>query len=92
MPALIYIALSSVRGPAELVTGWAIPCATDIAFSAMVARMIFPSGHPAIPFLLLLAIADDAMGLIILLEQVRSSHVFAKQTLRRFIKLYQTTS
>ena len=28
--------------------------------------MIFPKGHPAIPFLLLLAIADDALGLILL--------------------------
>jgi len=46
--------------------GWAIPCATDIAFSAMIARVIFPAGHPAIPFLLLLAIADDALGLVIL--------------------------
>lgn len=66
MPALIYLALTSLRGPAELTRGWAIPCATDIAFSAMVARIIFPAGHPAIPFLLLLAIADDALGLIIL--------------------------
>jgi len=65
-PALIYVALASTRGPAELTRGWAIPCATDIAFSAMVARMIFPAAHPAIPFLLLLAIADDALGLIIL--------------------------
>jgi NhaA family Na+:H+ antiporter len=32
----------------------------------MVARVIFPGGHPAIPFLLLLAIADDALGLMIL--------------------------
>ena len=65
-PALIYVALASIRGPAELTRGWAIPCATDIAFSAMVARLIFPTAHPAIPFLLLLAIADDALGLIIL--------------------------
>jgi NhaA family Na+:H+ antiporter len=65
-PGLIYVALASSLGPAELVRGWAIPCATDIAFSAMVARVIFPAGHPAIPFLLLLAIADDALGLIIL--------------------------
>jgi Na+:H+ antiporter, NhaA family len=65
-PALIYVALSLTRGPADLVRGWAIPCATDIAFSAMVARMVFPAAHPAIPFLLLLAIADDALGLIIL--------------------------
>src|ERR671923_1468281 len=55
-PALIYAALASTRGPDELIRGWAIPCATDIAFSAMVARVIFPSAHPAIPFLLLLAI------------------------------------
>ena len=66
LPALIYVALTSVRGPADLVRGWAIPCATDIAFSAMVARIIFPAGHPGVPFLLLLAIADDALGLIIL--------------------------
>jgi NhaA family Na+:H+ antiporter len=65
-PALIYVVLASTRGPAELIRGWAIPCATDIAFSAMVARVIFPAAHPAIPFLLLLAIADDALGLIIL--------------------------
>jgi NhaA family Na+:H+ antiporter len=32
----------------------------------MVARFIFPGGHPAIPFLLLLAIADDALGLVVL--------------------------
>ena len=65
-PALIFVGLASTFGPAELTRGWAIPCATDIAFSAMVARVIFPSGHPAVPFLLLLAIADDALGLIIL--------------------------
>jgi NhaA family Na+:H+ antiporter len=65
-PALIYVFLASTRGPEDLVRGWAIPCATDIAFSAMVARFIFRSGHPAIPFLLLLAIADDALGLAIL--------------------------
>jgi NhaA family Na+:H+ antiporter len=65
-PALIYVALTLTRGPAELTRGWAIPCATDIAFSAMVARLIFPASHPAIPFLLLLAIADDALGLVIL--------------------------
>ena len=65
-PALIYATLVSLRGPADLLRGWAIPCATDIAFSAMVARVIFPAAHPAIPFLLLLAIADDALGLVIL--------------------------
>jgi NhaA family Na+:H+ antiporter len=65
-PAAIYVTLVLTIGPADLTRGWAIPCATDIAFSAMVARVIFPARHPAIPFLLLLAIADDALGLIIL--------------------------
>src|SRR3990170_130522 len=65
-PALIYIAIVQLAGQPELVRGWAVPCATDIAFSYMVARLIFPTGHPAVPFLLLLAIADDALGLIIL--------------------------
>jgi NhaA family Na+:H+ antiporter len=66
VPAVIHLALSSAVGPVELSRGWAIPCATDIAFSAMIARVIFRRGRPAIPFLLLLAIADDALGLMIL--------------------------
>jgi len=65
-PAAIYILLATTLGPASLSRGWAIPCATDIAFSAMIARLIFPAAHPAVPFLLLLAIADDALGLVIL--------------------------
>lgn len=67
-PALIYIGLTRVFGSPELTRGWAIPCATDIAFSYLVAKAIFgrEREHPAIPFLLLLAIADDAFGLIIL--------------------------
>ncbi len=65
-PALLYVALATALGTPALTRGWAIPCATDIAFSAMVARVVFPPRHPAIPFLLLLAIADDALGLAIL--------------------------
>ena len=66
-PALVYIAGAYFTGThASLGDGWAVPCATDIAFSYLVARMIFGAGHPAIAFLLLLAIADDAAGLLIL--------------------------
>ncbi len=66
VPAAVYLALVAWMGRGDLTRGWAIPCATDIAFSYLVARLIFRRGHPAIPFLLLLAIADDAMGLIVL--------------------------
>src|SRR5690606_10100207 len=49
-PASIYAMAVAAFGPDELGRGWAIPCATDIAFSAMVGRLIFPRAHPAIPF------------------------------------------
>jgi NhaA family Na+:H+ antiporter len=67
VPAGVYLLGAAMVGEtAELARGWAIPCATDIAFSYMVARFIFGAGHAAIPFLLLLAIADDAIGLLII--------------------------
>ena len=65
-PALIYVGLTSAGNMPELIRGWAIPCATDIAFSYLVARFILGPTHPGIPFLLLLAIVDDALGLLIL--------------------------
>ncbi|MFV0443739.1 MAG: Na+/H+ antiporter NhaA [Planctomycetaceae bacterium] len=66
-PAAIYAAGAYALGRwDDLGRGWAVPCATDIAFSYLVARLIFGDTHPAIPFLLLLAIADDGLGLIIL--------------------------
>jgi NhaA family Na+:H+ antiporter len=65
-PALIYLTLVHTLGHPELSRGWAIPSATDIAFSYLVARWILGARHPAIPFLLMLAIADDAIGLIII--------------------------
>jgi len=65
-PAAVYIAMTLVFDRPDLTQGWAIPVATDIAFSYLIARIIFGAKHPGIPFLLLLAIADDALGLMIL--------------------------
>lgn len=68
-PIAVYLGLAAVFGSDvydAVARGWAIPTATDIAFSYLVGRIVFGAGHPAIRFLLLLAIADDAMGLIIL--------------------------
>lgn len=66
VPAAIYLALVAVTGTDALQRGWAIPSATDIAFSFLVARWLFGPRHAAVPFLLLLAIADDALGLVVL--------------------------
>jgi Na+:H+ antiporter, NhaA family len=66
-PATVYLAGAAALGSfAALANGWAIPTATDIAFSYLIARLVFGAGHPAVMFLLLLAIADDAGGLVIL--------------------------
>ena len=43
--------------------GWGIPTATDIALAWLVARVVFGRGHSAVSFLLLLAVADDGIGL-----------------------------
>lgn len=68
-PIAVYLGVALVFGSetySAVANGWAIPTATDIAFSYVVGRIIFGAGHPAVRFLLLLAIADDACGLIIL--------------------------
>lgn len=68
-PIAVYLCVALLFGSATydaVSSGWAIPTATDIAFSYLVGRLVFGAGHPAVSFLLLLAIADDAGGLIIL--------------------------
>ena len=59
--------LGRMMFPAEgVLGGWAIPTATDIALAWLVARVIFGARHAAVNFLLLLAVADDAIGLVII--------------------------
>lgn len=68
-PIAVYLGIAYFLGSTTfdaVARGWAIPTATDIAFSYLVGRVVFGAGHPAVRFLLLLAIADDAAGLIIL--------------------------
>jgi NhaA family Na+:H+ antiporter len=62
-PVGVYFLLNGAMGEAEWNKGWGIPTATDIALAWLVARLIFGKGHPAVSFLLLLAVADDAIGL-----------------------------
>ena len=59
--------LGRMMFPAEgVLGGWAIPTATDIALAWLIARVIFGARHAAVNFLLLLAVADDAIGLVII--------------------------
>ena len=65
-PVAVYFAWIYATGSPELAKGWGIPTATDIALAWLVARLVFGKGHPAVSFLLLLAVADDGLGLAII--------------------------
>ena len=65
-PAVVYLVLNHFIGSPEMRRGWGIPTATDIAFAWLIARMVFGSNHPAVSFLVLLAVADDGIGLAII--------------------------
>lgn len=67
-PAGVYLALVAVQGSFKTQSqGWAICIATDISMAWLVATQVFGSGkHPAVEFLLLLAVVDDVIGLIVI--------------------------
>lgn len=65
-PIAAYLCLNATIGAPELHNGWGIPTATDIALAWLAARMVFGASHPAVSYLLLLAVADDAIGLAII--------------------------
>ncbi len=65
-PIAVYFLLNSIWGSGELTNGWGIPTATDIALAWLAAKMVFGAAHPAVSYLLLLAVADDAIGLAII--------------------------
>lgn len=62
-PVAVYFVWVAFTGDASIAGGWGIPTATDIALAWLVARMVFGASHPAVSFLLLLAVADDGIGL-----------------------------
>jgi len=57
-----YLGFVHIIGEHMLEGGWVSACAIDIPGSYIIARLIF-GRHPAVPFLLLLAISADAIGL-----------------------------
>ena len=66
VPPLIHQALVEPLDEPMLGAGWPVTLATDVAVCYLAARLIFGRSHPAIPFAILLAIASDAMGFVVL--------------------------
>jgi NhaA family Na+:H+ antiporter len=71
----IYLAVLDYLGEHMLKSGWVAACAIDIPGTYVVARLIF-GRHPAVHFLLLLAISADAIGLaaVAMLNPVGDAH------------------
>ncbi|MEZ6039218.1 MAG: Na+/H+ antiporter NhaA [Planctomycetaceae bacterium] len=62
-PIGVFLLLNLAFGKTEWQRGWGIPTATDIALAWLVIKLLFGARHPSVSFLLLLAVADDAIGL-----------------------------
>ena len=67
-PAAIYLSLVAIEGRfSSQYMGWAVCIATDISIAWLTAVQVFQDGtHPAIQFLLLLAVVDDVIGLVVI--------------------------
>lgn len=62
-PAAVFFGWVWWTGDTTIANGWGIPTATDIAVGWLIARLIFGAGHPAVQFLVLVAVLDDGIGL-----------------------------
>ncbi|RPF22560.1 Na+/H+ antiporter NhaA [Myceligenerans xiligouense] len=67
LPALLFVGMIFVFGAGDLIHGWAIPTATDIAF-ALAVLAVFGKGLPLAirTFLLTLAVVDDLLAIIVI--------------------------
>lgn len=64
--AVFFLLFAGLNPDASLVDAWAVPTATDIAYCWLFAGLIFGRAHPAVTFLLVLAVLDDMIGMLII--------------------------
>lgn len=66
-PIALFLLLHTLIDPEiSFIGGWAIPTATDIAYCWLFAGLVFGRAHPAVSFLLVLAVLDDLIGMLII--------------------------
>jgi NhaA family Na+:H+ antiporter len=62
---IVYLTYVGLKHEAVLTQGWLIAPAFDIAFAYLIVKSIFKR-HPAVSFLLVMAIATNAVGLVVI--------------------------
>ena len=66
-PVATFFILNAIFSPTPDITqAWAVPTATDIAYCWLFAQLVFGRCHPAVTFLLVLAVLDDLIGMMII--------------------------
>src|SRR5690554_296133 len=64
---ILHLVLDTTPETADVfAAAWAVPTATDIAYCWLFAVIIFGKSHPAVNFLLVLAVLDDLIGMMII--------------------------
>jgi NhaA family Na+:H+ antiporter len=72
-PIAMFFLLHAIFNPAPdapggvgIISAWAVPTATDIAYAWLFAQIVFGRFHPGVTFLLVLAVLDDLIGMMII--------------------------
>ena len=84
VPVAVYLLVLGAVGEPMLVAAWVVTAAVDVAAAFLVGDLIF-GRHAALPFLVLLALAANAMGLAIIAVHVHTSLPFALAGLAVFL-------
>jgi NhaA family Na+:H+ antiporter len=74
VPIAIYEGFLHAVGEPMLADAWVVTTATDLAACYVVGGLVF-GRHPALPFLLLMSIASNAIGLLLIAELTSTSHL-----------------
>lgn len=66
VPAILFLLSVFIWGTPEMTKGFGIVTATDITVAWLILRLALGKNHPAISFLLLLALGDDIFGMLVI--------------------------
>jgi NhaA family Na+:H+ antiporter len=73
--ALVYLAYVSGHYELVLRDGWPVATAIDVAVAYVLVRSLFKRRHPAVPFVLLVAVAANVFGLVVVASRQHLMHV-----------------